>query len=91
MPDMAQSTDQAIESLIREGWAAQGLAARDLPPSEDPRMHGLIAIVRLALRGPEAKVARLERRAEEVERQVAELERRVRQLEARVGVGQILQ
>lgn len=54
-------------------------------------MHGLIAIVRLALSRSEAKVARLEWRAEEVECQVAELERRMRRLEARVGVGHTLQ
>lgn len=88
---MADTTDRAIETLIREGWAAQGLQPGDLPPTDDPRMHGLIAIVRLALSRSEAKVARLERRAEEVERQVAELERRMRHLEARVGVGQTLQ
>jgi hypothetical protein len=84
---MAETSDQAVETLILEGWAARSLRPADLQASDDPQMHGLVAIVRLAL----SQSARLEQRAEQVEQQLAELERRVRQLEARVGIGRTLQ
>lgn len=88
---MQEDTDQAIEKMIREGWAANGLAADDLPPSHDPRMQGLIAIMRTGWGRAEAEITRLRKREREIEVRLADLEERVRQVEEKIGRGYTLQ
>ena len=88
---MHEDSDQVIEKMIRDGWAANGLAPEDLPPSDDPRMHGLIAIMRLGWRKAEAEISRLTRRERELALRLAEIEERVRRIEEAVGLGYTLQ
>lgn len=88
---MHDETDQAIEQLIREEWAANGLLAEDLPANGDPRMQGLIAVMRSGWGRAEAEIDRLRRRKRDIELRLADLEERVRQVEEKIGLGFTLQ
>jgi hypothetical protein len=88
---MDEDTDQGIESMIREGWAATGLPASELPESGHPRMQVLVAVVRLARRDVHAQLLRLAKVEAELSERIGELEARVQSLEDRVGVGHTLQ
>jgi hypothetical protein len=88
---MQDETDQTIEQLIRDGWAANGLSSDDLPQSDDARMLGLIAIMRSGWGRAEAEIDRLRRREREIELRLADLEERVRQVEEKIGLGYTLQ
>jgi hypothetical protein len=88
---MPEDSDQIIEKTIREGWAANGLPPDGLPPSDDPRMKGLIDIMRQGRRQAEVEITRLKRREREIELRLADLEARVRRVEEQVGLGHTLQ
>jgi hypothetical protein len=88
---MSEDADQSWEQTIREVWAANGLSAADLPPSHDPRMKGMIAILRHGFDRCEAELDRLRQRERDIELRLSDLEERVREVEEQIGLGRTLQ
>ncbi len=64
---------------------------QDLPARDDPRMKGLVAIVRVSRREVHEELVRLRQLEIDITERVSELEKRLLRLEERVGLARTLQ